>query len=28
LHPKTEVARGVLADESRKLLQKFFEKKR
>lgn len=28
LHPKTEVARGILAEESRKLLQTFFEKKR
>ena len=28
LHPKTEVVRGILADESRKLLQTFFEKKR
>ena len=28
LHPKTEVARGILAEESRQLLQSFFEKKR
>ncbi|MCX6182367.1 MAG: nucleoside deaminase [Bacteroidetes bacterium] len=28
LHPKTEVSRGILAEESRQLLQSFFEKKR
>lgn len=28
LHPKTEVASGILAEESRKLLQDFFKRKR
>lgn len=28
LHPKTEVLRGVLAEESRKLIRLFFEQKR
>ena len=28
LHPKTELTRGILAEESRHLLQTFFEKKR
>jgi len=28
LHPKTEVVSGVMADEARELLQRFFKEKR
>lgn len=28
LHPRTEVTRGVMADESRKLMKRFFQEKR